>query len=191
MVIPDWVDAETAADAAGPIAALSAAVAALDPLARAVGGAVTALATRDDNGVVHQVLAGAPHQGTVLVVAGASSSTRAIIGDITAHQLIQAGIIALVTDGPVRDAATLREMGFPVWCGGITMVAGNKAHPGHIGIPVSIGGVTVVPGDTVIATGSGVVVWAQDRLPELVKAAQAKHDLDVRRLETLQAMPTP
>lgn len=183
--VPTWVDAEVASDAAGPFSALPNTIAPLDPTWRVVGPALTALTWRDDNAVVQELLQGGPHIGYVLVVAGAAASRSSVIGDVTARQLRAAGFTALVTDGPVRDVAAIRTIGFPVWCAGATTVASSKQRPGHIGVPVSLGGVVVRPGDLVIASSSGVTVWAAAATEELLVAARYKHDVDEARVREL------
>ena len=190
VMIPEWLDAETASDVAGPAWVLPLSVAPLNPGMRVAGVARTALAARDDNGVVRHVLARGPETGGILVVAGASVSRSAIVGDLTARELQAAGYEALVTDGPVRDAEELQRIPFPVWCGGRTALASGKEQQGHIGIPVSIGGVIITPGDIVIASAGGVVIWPEERVPEVLAAAHAKHRADTDRLTRITSLAT-
>lgn len=182
VVLPRWLDAEVASDAAGEAVAMRVDIAPLGPDQSVVGPAVTALTWRDDNAVIQDLLQGERHDDCVLVVAGAATSTCSVIGDVTARRLRQAGFIGLVTDGPVRDAAELRAIGFPVWCRGVAIAASGKRRPGYIGLPVSIGGVVVSPGDIVVGSSSGVAVWPSEAVPDLLTAALVKHEDDEARI---------
>lgn len=182
--LPEWLDSTIAADAAGAASAMPTSISPLRFDQRVVGTAYTALASLDDNGVVSRLvddLAG----GDVLVVAGAERSRTAVIGDLMGRELYATGYRALVTNGPVRDAAELATLPFAVWCRATTTPASGKANRGHVGVPVSIEGVTVCPGDLVIADGGGVVVWPADDVDALLERARAKHDTDEARLARL------
>lgn len=184
--LPEWLDSTVAADAAGSAWAVPPSVSALRPGQRVVGTAQTALASLDDNGVLAQVLED-PAAGDVLVVAGAARSRTAVVGDLMARELAAAGYRALVTDGPVRDAAELVGLAFAVWSRSTTTPASAKDRRGHVGVPVSIGGVTICAGDLVIADAGGVVVWPVGEVEALLAKATAKHDADQARLARLIA----
>jgi regulator of RNase E activity RraA len=142
--------------------------------------------SQDDNLAVRKVMEAPPPQGTVLVVAGGSTSRTATIGSLMALEMQNAGITGLVTDGLVRDAQEIRASGFAVWCRGVTPTASRKNGPALVGGSVSIGGTVIRDGDLVIADDDGVVIWPQERLDELLTRAQAKLEQDNRRLAQLQ-----
>jgi regulator of RNase E activity RraA len=116
--------------------------------------------------------------GTVVVVCGAEQSQTAVLGDLIATRLVNAGVVAVVTDGLVRDSRAIAELGLPVWCRGVTPRAGAKAGVGRIGGPASLGGVAVSDGDLVVADADGVVVWAADRVAEFLRRAEDKRRAD-------------
>jgi regulator of RNase E activity RraA len=120
--------------------------------------------------------------GTVLVVAGASESRTAILGDLVATDLVAAGVVAVVTDGLIRDSRAVAGLGLPVWARGVTPVASRKDGVGAIGGRVSIGGVVVDDGDIVVADADGVVVWPSARYDEYLAAADAKRRQDESRV---------
>lgn len=184
--LPEWLDSTTAADAAGAAWALPSFIEPVQRARRSIGRAATALTSLDDNGVLRQLL-DAPVTAPFLCIAGAAWSRTSVIGDLFARELYDAGYRALVTDGPIRDAAVIATLPLSVWSRGTTTPASSKANRGHLGIPVSLGGVTVCPGDLLIADTAGVVVWAGDRVDEYLSAATDKHERDAARLAAVAA----
>jgi 4-hydroxy-4-methyl-2-oxoglutarate aldolase len=185
-VYTEWLAATLASDAAEGQGVLPNTILPLRSDSRVVGPARVALMSRDDNLAVRKVLEAPPAPGTVLVVAGGSMSRTATIGGLMALEMQNVGIAGLVTDGLVRDAREIRELGFAVWCRGVTPVASNKNGPAIVGGQVSIGGIVIRDGDLVIADDDGVVIWPQERVDELLGKAQAKLQQDSARLAQLQ-----
>jgi 4-hydroxy-4-methyl-2-oxoglutarate aldolase len=125
-----------------------------------------------------QVPAAVSSPGTVLVVAGASESRTAILGDLVATDLVAAGVAAVVTDGLIRDSRAVADLGLPVWARGVTPVASRKDGVGHLGGLVVIGGVPVSDGDIVVADADGVVVWPAVQVAAYLEKADAKRQAD-------------
>lgn len=183
---PAWLASTLASDAAEGRGVLPNFIAPLWPDARVVGPARVVLMSQDDNLSVREVMATAQAPGTVLVVAGGSTSRTATIGGLMALEMRQAGIAGLVTDGLVRDSREIRELGFPVWLRGVTPRASHKNGPAMVGGAVSIGGTVIRDGDLIIADDDGVVVWPQERISELLANADAKLQQDNARLARLR-----
>jgi regulator of RNase E activity RraA len=142
---------------------------------------------QDDNLSVREAIGASSPSGTVLVVAGGSTSRTATIGGLMALEMQNAGIVALITDGLVRDAGEIRHLQqFSVWCRGLTPAASNKQGPVVIGGSISIGGVVVRDGDLVIADEDGVVIWPKEHIDALLGRAQAKLQEDNARMVQLQ-----
>ncbi len=122
-----------------------------------------------------------------MVVAGAGTSRTAIIGELLALEMHNAGIIALVTDGLVRDSSEIRQMQhFCVWCRGVTPIASNKRKPAEVVGSISIGGVLIRESDLVIADDDGVVIWPWEHIDTLLEKAEEKFKQDNERLAKLQ-----
>jgi 4-hydroxy-4-methyl-2-oxoglutarate aldolase len=174
-----------ASDATGGAGVLYGEFRALSPECTVAGPALVVTVSTDDNLAMRDVPAAVTLPGTVLVVTGASESRTAILGDLVARELMQAGVAAVVTDGLIRDSRTVAELGLPVWGRGATAIASKKNGPGAVGGTITIGGVSVTDGDLVIADADGVVVWPAAEVDALLAKAVAKQRADEERLARL------
>lgn len=181
MDIPDWLSSTLAADGAGGAGALPPVIRALSPEVTVAGPALVVTVTRDDNSPMRAVPGRVTAPGTVLVVAGADESRTAVLGDLVAAELLRAGVVAVVTDGLIRDSRAVDALGLPVWARGTTPVASRKDGTGDVGGQVVIGEVTVRDGDLVVADADGVVVWPAADVATFLTAADAKRQADEAR----------
>jgi len=184
---PPWLVSTLASDASEGRGVLPHWISALKAGTRVVGRAFVVLLSQDDNLSIREALKSAHISGTVLVAAGGSVSRAAALGDLVALELQNAGVVALVTDGLVRDAGEIRQMQhFSVWCRGVTPLAPQKRGPAIVGGSVSIGGISIQDGDLVIADDDGVVIWPAAQIEPLLVKAEAKLQQDNARLALLQ-----
>ncbi len=167
-------------DAMNGAGAMAAAVKPVDPAAAAfVGVALPCETGPGDNLAVMAALALA-QAGDVIVAAADGFVGSAIMGDNVAWMARNAGVAALVTDGAVRDAAGIRQIGLPLFAAAITPNSCARNGPGRVGLPVVCGGVTVAAGDVVVGDADGVVVIPRalladvvGRLPRVIEAERA------------------
>jgi regulator of RNase E activity RraA len=183
--VPDWLASTVASDAAGGSGVLAGPIHALSPEATIAGPALVVMVSTDDNLAMRDVPAAVPGPGTVLVVSGAEASRTAVLGDLVARELLHAGVVAVVTDGLIRDSRAVAALGLPVWARGTTAIASRKDGPGAVGGTVRIGGVEVRDGDLVVADADGVVVWPAADVEALLEKAAAKQRADEERLARL------
>ncbi len=146
----------------------------IKPMFRAapvIGTAVTVKTVPDDNLAPYLAL-GILQPGDVLLIATGDWTGSAVIGDLIVGYFRNAGVVAVVTDGAVRDVEGLEKVGVPVYARGLTASSPQKNGPGEIGGEISIGGVLVRSGDLVVADRDGVVILPQDRLSDAVASVQ-------------------
>ena len=143
-----------------------------------VGIAVTCHAYPADNLALFGAMEIA-QSGDVIMCANDSYRLTALVGDLVAGMMKNAGLAALVTDGIVAA-------GLPLFCAGIVPNSPAKNGPGSVGLPVTVGGVPVSSGDVIVGDADGVVVVPQAildatirRLGE-VRAAEAKAEAAVK-----------
>jgi 4-hydroxy-4-methyl-2-oxoglutarate aldolase len=147
----------------------------LRPLTRAnrfVGTALTVRSRARDNLAPYAALAYA-QPGDVLVIAADGYEEASVAGDVLLGMARNAGIVALVTDGMVRDIDGLDAVGIPVFARGLSPNSPYKDGPGDIGLPIAIGGTIVDAGDLVGGDQDGVVVVARARLAEVAAELEA------------------
>ncbi len=85
------------------------------------------------------------------------------------------GAAGCVTDGLVRDVRQIREMGFPVFAGGIRPLDSmGRGEMMAMDVPVVCGGVSIAPGDLIFGDVDGVVVLPQAIADEALARAFAK-----------------
>ena len=160
----------TVHEAAGRIGLLGVAVQARQSGVTIAGSAITVSCHPGDNLMIHAAVE-VCRPGDVLVVTTTSPSTDGMFGDLLATSLRAHGVVGLVSDAGVRDIATLREMGFPVWSRAVHAQGTVKASPGSVNVPVVAAGQLVQPGDIVIADDDGVLVLPVSVGPQVAEAA--------------------
>jgi 4-hydroxy-4-methyl-2-oxoglutarate aldolase len=96
--------------------------------------------------------------GDVLMIATDGYAGAAVVGDLLVGMAKNAGCVAVVTDGLVRDRDGLDACGIPVFAAGLTPNSPWKNGPAVVGEPVALGGRSVASGDVVVGDIDGVVV---------------------------------
>jgi regulator of ribonuclease activity A len=102
-----------------------------------------------------------PGNGRVLVVDGAGSLRRALVGGNLAATAARNGWAGIVIDGCVRDIAELRQTELGIRALALMPLPTERKAPGQADVPVQIQGQWVRPGDWLYADADGIVVMAE------------------------------
>jgi RraA family protein len=124
---------------------------------RLIGPVCTVKVYPGDNLMVHKALDIA-RPGDVVVVDAGGFISNAVLGDTISMKAKHRGIAGFVVDGFVRDLEAIRELDFPVYARGETLIGPLHRGPGEINYPICCGGVVVCPGDILAADQNGIVV---------------------------------
>ncbi|SDS76362.1 4-carboxy-4-hydroxy-2-oxoadipate aldolase/oxaloacetate decarboxylase [Actinoplanes derwentensis] len=163
----------TVHEAAGRTGLLGPAIQARQSGTVIAGSAITVSCPPGDNLMIHAAVE-VCRAGDVLVVTTTSPSTDGMFGDLLATSLRARGVLGLVIDAGVRDIATLRKMGFPVWSRAVHAQGTVKASPGSVNVPVVADGQIIRPGDIVVADDDGVLAVPATSGAEVAAAAATR-----------------
>ena len=158
---------------AGAKGALDSGIKPLDPNSRLVGPALTVDTRPADNLMLHCALLKAK-PGDVLVVDAKAFVEAGPWGDVLTAAAMKAGIAGLVINGAVRDASAIVEMGFPVFCRGLSIKGTGKNQPGKVNVPIVIGDVVIRPGDVIVGDRDGIAVVAFDEIDAVLESAEKR-----------------
>jgi 4-hydroxy-4-methyl-2-oxoglutarate aldolase len=113
--------------------------------------------------------------GEVAVLACPRGERVAPWGELLSTASRARGAVGCVTDGLVRDIRIIRQMGFPVFAGGIgPLDSKGRGMVMRIDVAVRCGGVMVRPGDWLFGDADGVVVIPDRVAREALERALAK-----------------
>jgi 4-hydroxy-4-methyl-2-oxoglutarate aldolase len=156
---------------------------------RAAGPARTVLCGQDDNLMVHAAIERI-RPGEVLVLAMPEPRPIALIGELLATQVKVRGAAAILVDAAVRDVEELRALGLPIWAHFVRAAGAGKTEFGELDVPVTVGGTCISPGDIVALDADGAVSIPRTRSAEVLAAAEARCEREVRLREKLLAGAT-
>ncbi len=122
-----------------------------------------------------------------VIVMEAAEQASAIWGELLSTAASMRGAVGCVTDGLTRDVRLIREMGFPVFAGGIgPLDSRGRGYLAAIDVPVACGGVRVRSGDLVFGDVDGVVVIPAEVEDEVISRALDKVQGEDRTREELR-----
>ncbi|MEQ8395791.1 4-hydroxy-4-methyl-2-oxoglutarate aldolase [Thalassobaculum sp.] len=171
-------------DALGRRGALPHWVRPISKVTRFVGVALTVRTRPVDNLAPYAALKFAV-PGDVLIVAADGSDSASVMGDILLGMARNAGIVAAVTDGLVRDVAGIDQVGIPTFARGLSPNSPFKDGPGEIGLPITLGGVSVNAGDLLVGDIDGVVVVPFARIDAVGRELNAVADKEAQMERTV------
>ena len=96
-----------------------------------------------------------------------------------------------LTDGLVRDVRRIREVGFPVFAGGIgPLDSKGRAEMAAMDVPVEVAGVRIEPGDLIFGDVDGCVAVPKAVAPKVVARALEKVTAEDQTRDALLAGET-
>jgi 4-hydroxy-4-methyl-2-oxoglutarate aldolase len=108
-------------------------------------------------------------------------------GDVLTLQAMKLGIAGLVINGCVRDANLIIDLGFPVFCRGLSIKGTGKNQPGKVNVPICIGDAVIRPGDIIVGDRDGLVVVAQDEVDMAIANSIAREEKEVQQRKAIEA----
>lgn len=175
----------TVYEAQGAKGALDSGMKPIDPTVRLAGPALTVDARPADNLILHYaVLKAKP--GDVLVVDAKAFMEAGPWGDVLTLQAMKLGIAGLVINGCVRDANLIIELGFPVFCRGLSIKGTGKNQPGKVNVPITIGDAVIRPGDIIVGDRDGLVVVAQDEVESAISNSLAREEKEAGQRKAIE-----
>ena len=152
----------------------------IDPLIRpvlkntkVVGPALTVKTPGADSTVVHKVMELAK-PGDVLVIDRCGDRQHACWGGMVTLSAHLKELAGGIIDGPATDVDEIEELGFPVYCRGLSaMTTKLLGLGGEINTVIQCGGVAVEPGDLIVADRNGILVLKPNEAREVADKALA------------------
>ena len=166
------------------------ALTAINPAAaRFCGVAVTCHAGPADNLAVFGAL-DISIAGDVIVIATDSFKSTAVIGDMVLGMAKNRGVVAMVTDGYVRDIEGLCAVDLPCYAAGVTPNSPARNGPGSAGLPIVLVETVVNSGDIIVGDRDGIVVIPFEQIDAVLAALPqvlaAESELEKKVKEGLQ-----
>ncbi|MCP3969904.1 MAG: ribonuclease activity regulator RraA [Rhodobacteraceae bacterium] len=125
--------------------------------------------------------------GSIAVIAADGLSNAGVFGDILCQRMKQRNVLAMITDGVVRDIEGVLQTGLGVWA------AGTSAPPSVAGLtfinwqePIGCGGVAVLPNDLMVADRDGAVVVPSSLVEEILEVSIEQEKLEEWIMDQVQ-----
>ncbi len=132
----------------------------------AFGGEIVTIRACEDNSLVKQQITH-DGRGKVLVIDGAGSLRRAMIGDMIAESAAGHGWEGIIVYGAVRDVNAISQIDLGVLALGAIPVKTERRGVGESNVTVRFAGITFRPGHYVYADNNGLIVASRKlTLPE-------------------------
>ena len=163
----------------------------LPPVFRSYGGfqkfsgPVVTVKCFEDNSPVKAAVE-SPGEARVLVVDGGASLRRALLGGNLGAAAAKNGWAGVVIDGCVRDANLIIELGFPVFCRGLSIKGTGKNQPGKVNVPITLGGVTIRPGEIVVGDRDGLVVVPEAEVVSAIASSLAREEKEAGQRQAIE-----
>ena len=151
------------------------------------GPALTVQCMPNDNIMLDKAIEVAD-RGDVIIAVTNAEPEYAFWGSNMSVAAMTAGVDALVIDGCVRDAEEIAEMGFNVFCRGVSMKRwSGESSLGLINYPIAFGGAVVEPGDLVLGDDDGIVIVKHSECEEILKKSLERVEAEKKKVIALKS----
>lgn len=127
-------------------------------------GRIVTVKCHEDNSRVREIV-GEDGRGCVLVVDGAGSLRRALLGDQIAAKAVVNGWEGVLIFGAVRDVEALAGMDLGIKALGAIPLKTDRKGVGERDLALRFAGVDFLPGQWLCADGNGVLVAPRELTP--------------------------
>jgi len=165
----------TVHEASGGKGALSSRIKPISPEMKMCGPVVTVKLQPCDNLMLHKAIYVA-EKGDVIVADAGGFMEAGAWGEIMAVAAQHRGIGGFVFNGTVRDSHAMSEMGFPVFCCGLSIKGTGKISLGLINHRLNLDNVTIDPGDLILGDRDGLVIVKQKEAHEVLEKSMAREE---------------
>ena len=127
-------------------------------------------------------------EGCFCVIDSRGEAAAGVMGDILAARMKKRGVVGMVTDGKMRDAAGVKAVGLPIWCNGTAAPAAvhKMAFVGWQE-PIGCGGTTIFPDDIIVADDDGVCVVRREEAASVLEKAKAREANEAEKRARFEA----
>lgn len=123
-------------------------------------GRVETVKCFEDNSVLKELMQ-VDGKGRILVVDAAGSVRNAVMGDMIAAGLLNAGWAGIVIWGALRDVTELAQLDMGILALGHIPRPGKRRGDGQIGLDIRIGEARVKSGDFLVSDADGTIIFPQ------------------------------
>lgn len=141
--------------------------------AKVVGRAITVRVTSPDAVLVHKATE-LVEPGDALVIDTGGDARHAFVGETIALAAKSRGAVAILVDGVCTDIVELRQMGFPVFARGTSVLTAKLPgfKSGAINAKVVCGSAVISPGDIILADDNGVLCLSLEAACQVLERAR-------------------
>ena len=156
------------------------------PGSKVAGPARIAACGQGDNRAVHEVMAFA-NPGDILILTMPVPEPVALLGELLARQAYHKEVAGILVDASIRDIASLRLLGLPVWTRFIRVRGATKNKRGQIDTPVLVGGCLINPGDIIVLDDDGAVAVPKIEIDSVMRASENRLHKETELLKRYSA----
>jgi len=115
------------------------------------------------------------NEGHIIIAQCNSKELTAFWGGLLTNAAVGRKMTGVIIDGGARDYNEIMELGFPVFCKGLSPYDSlGRMDAKECDVPVECGGIRVNPGDLIFGDVDGIVVVPQEIVDEVIAKAWEK-----------------